>query len=424
VDRAVLTPDFHKGTGIPVGTVLETHGFVMPKCVGNDIACGMRLVSMGMTRSEFESMGSRVDGMLRHAFFEGGRDIPMSEAAREAMLRQGVPGLVAAVGSGGIWNQIVEATILSEMARTHLGGSWPTEDIWNFGDFVRGSGGVSRDSFIGTIGKGNHFVEFQWVDECLDRRSCYAWGLHSGTVAVMVHTGSVGIGGAVGSHFVEMARNAYPRELRGPEHGFYPLPTVGPQAGKGNAYLSAMGVAANFAVCNRLALAAMAVDCVSRCLGRRVESRLVYDAPHNLVWTDGDRHVHRKGACPAGCNHMDAEFSSGHPVLVPGSMGDASYVMRGLGSDESLCSAPHGAGRRVPRGQGRRSDRNEMQGIRVVTPIDIARTRRDVAEKCLQGLMEEAPGNYKSVMPAMETVSDACIAVPVARLMPIMTIKA
>jgi tRNA-splicing ligase RtcB len=310
------------------------------------------------------------------------------------------------------------------MARTHLGGSWPTSDVWMFGDYVRGSGGVSRDAYVATIGKGNHFVEFQWVEDCLDGRTCYAWGLRKGGVTVMVHTGSVGIGGAVGSHFTGLARELYPRGTPAPKHGFFPIPTVGPLAGQGQSYLSAMGLAANFAVCNRLMLAVLAVQCVSEALGRQVESRLVYDAPHNLVWTKGHDHLHRKGACPAGCDHGDPEFPDGHPIIVPGSMGDSSFVMRGRGNVASLCSAPHGAGRAAARCEGRRRDPSEMKRLRVVTRIDVGKARRDVAEKYMRGLMEEAPSNYKPVLPAMETVSDAGVASPVAKLTPLLTVKA
>src|ERR1700683_1346912 len=88
IRRCVLTPDFHKGAGIPVGTVIDAHGFVIPRCAGTDIGCGMRLVVTDMTREEFERAGARLDRILRHAFFEGGREIPMDPAGRAAALRE------------------------------------------------------------------------------------------------------------------------------------------------------------------------------------------------------------------------------------------------------------------------------------------------------------------------------------------------
>lgn len=423
VHRAVFTPDFHRGAGIPVGTVLETEGLVFPRAAGSDIGCGMRLLATDLTREEFDAIGPGLDGMLRHAFFEGGRDIPLDEAGRAAILREGAAGLRAPPGGGGIWRRLEPAVLERDLARTHRGGCWPTEDLWAFGDYVRGSGGVSRDAAIASIGGGNHFCEIQWVEECLDRRVAWDWGLRRGHVAVMVHTGSLDLGSAVGLHFCDLARRIHPQGLPMPEHGYLPLPLAGPHAEHGRAYLSAMGLAANFAVVNRLMLGALAVEVLSRAAGRAVEARLVYDAPHNLAWAEGTRVIHRKGACPAEHDPWDPEFPDGHPVIVPGSMGDASYLLRGLGNAEALCSAPHGAGRVVARGEGRRGDPGELRRLRVVTKVDLARVRRDVAEELRRTLLEEAPGNYKPVLPAMETCADAGLAAPVAKLMPLLTIK-
>lgn len=423
VGRCVLTPDFHKGAGIPVGTVLGTSGFVLPRCAGSDIGCGLRLVATSLTVDEFDAIGPRLDAALRHTFFEGGRDIAFDERGREAILRDGAPGVRPPSGGGGIWRSLDPATLERDLARTHLGGSWPTRDCWAFGDYVRGSGGISRDAAIGSIGGGNHFVEMTATDECLGRRACWDWGLRRNCVNVMVHTGSVGLGGMVGGHFTDLARKLHPRGIAVPSHGFHPLPTVGPLAAHGEAYMSAMGLAANFAVVNRLMLAALAVNCLSACAGRDIGATLVYDAPHNLVWRSGGGYLHRKGACPAEMDHADPVFPGGHPVILPGSMGDASYVLRGMGSAGSLCSAPHGAGRIAARGEGRRRDVSEMAKIRVVTKIDPARVRRDIADELQRTLMEEAPGAYKPVLPALDTVAGAGIAAAVARLRPLLTVK-
>lgn len=423
IRRCVLTPDFHKGAGIPVGTVIDARGFVAPRTAGTDIGCGMRLLATDLSREEFERMGGRLDTLLRHAFFEGGRDIPLDEAGRAAMLRDGAAGLRAPARGGGIWRHLDPEALERDLARTHRGGRWPTRDLWAFADYVRGSGGVSRDAAIASIGGGNHFLEIQWVEECIDRRSCWDWGVRPGAVTVMVHTGSVGLGGMVGKHFMDLARQLHPRGMPLPSHGFHAIPTAGPLADHGDAYLSAMGLAANFAVVNRLMLGALALRCLSEAAGRDVQGRLVYDAPHNLVWSEGQDHLHRKGACPAGCDHADPAFPDGHPVIVPGSMGDASYLLKGMGSLASLCSAPHGAGRLTARGEGRRGDAGELSRIRVVTKIDPSRVRRDIAAEHVRTLMEEAPSQYKPVAPVIDTVGEAGIASPVARLRPLLTVK-
>ena len=423
--RCLLTPDFHKGAGIPVGTVMETIGCVIPRSAGTDVGCGMRLVIASMTRDEFASLSDAIDHKLRHAFFEGGADIPMSQESREAMLRDGMPGVVKMLGTkDGIWKRIDPNKFSTEMDRMHSHG-WKTNDLWNFQDYTKGSGGVSRDASIASIGGGNHFVEIQYVDECLDRKSCYEWGIKKGFIAIMAHTGSVDFGSSVGTFFMDLAKTIFPYSIEHPEHKFYPLPTSGDHQKYGTKYLSAMGLAANFSVVNRFMLTELVLRSLSEVSGKEVEGHLVYDAPHNLVWSDHDccNHIHRKGATPATKDENDGAFPNGHPVIIPGSMGDASYVLKGTGSLASLCSAPHGAGRLVARGEGRRGKVEELDAIRIVTKIDPKKTRRDVADELRKNLMEEAPSNYKAIMPAIETVRDAGIADPVAKLMPLLTIK-
>lgn len=418
--RAVFTPDYHKGAGIPIGTVLDADGFVLPKCAGSDIGCGVRLIITDMRREEFARL-DHLDAILRHRFFEGGRDVPLTESDRAAMLRDGAIGLPRM--TGGLWDRIDFNQVQTDLDRTHQLGHWPTRNLWRFEDYVRGSGGKSYDSNIGSIGGGNHFVEVQYVEECLDKPTCWQWGIKREFIAIMVHTGSVGLGGMVGAGFMRAAQQLYPAGLPRPEHDYLPLPTVGPHREQGENYLSAMGLAANFACVNRLVLGELALHCLSDALGRQVTGQLVYDAPHNLVWSQGRHHIHRKGATPAEAI-PDPTFPNGHPVLVPGSMGDASYVLRGLGSVASLCSAPHGAGRRTARGQGRNAATAELEPLRIVTAIDLKFVRREIADACRKDLIEEAPSAYKPVLPVIDTVADAGIASPVARLRPVLTIKA
>jgi tRNA-splicing ligase RtcB len=423
IERIVLTPDFHRGAGIPVGTVVDARGFVLPKAVGTDIGCGMRLLTTDVTEAEFARLGRGLDERLRHIFFEGGRDIPMSAAHRIAMLRFGLPGLFESPHPGeGLWRYWDANVQEADLMRTHRLGALKTDGVFDLNDFVRGSGeAISRDGQIGSIGGGNHFVELQRVEEIFERGTAHAWGLKRGMIAIMTHSGSVGIGHLVGGAFSDLAKRIFPERLRRPAHGFYPLPA---DADSGRHYLSAMGNAANFAYANRLFLGLMAVRALSDALGREVGARLVYDAPHNLIW-DKRRHgmIHRKGACPADGPSDDAEFPAGHPVIIPGSMGASSYVLRGAGAMASLCSACHGAGRLGPRQQGRRGPATELEPLRVVTKVDHRRLRRDVREDWERALMEEAPSRYKDVTPVIDTVTFAGIAAKVARLWPLLTVK-
>lgn len=189
--------------------------------------------------------------------------------------------------------------------------------------------------------------------------------------------------------FVDLARDIHPAGVARPGHGFHPLPLHGTLGHHGRAYLSAMGLAANFAVVNRLLLGLIALDCLSRAAGRTVRGTPVYDAPHNLAWAEGGRVLHRKGACPAEADMGDPSFPAGIPVIVPGSMGAESWLLRGLGGTANLHSAPHGAGRLASRGEGRHGSVEELAPLRVVTKVDPVRVRRDVAAEIARDLLRD-----------------------------------
>jgi tRNA-splicing ligase RtcB len=436
----VLTPDFHRGGDIPIGTVAAAERFVVPQAIGNDVGCGMRLLATDVRREELTPRLDALEQRLRALFFQGQRDIPMSPRQREALLREGLPGLVRTSddnAGAGTWAWYDAAREQAALARTHLGGGLPARGLFAFADFVRGSGaGDGRDAQIGSVGGGNHFVELQWVDQIVDGTTSHLFGLARDGVAIMAHSGSVGLGHAVGGHFHDRARALHPPALPRPAHGFFVLPTTGPHAPLAAAYLDAMRNAANFAFGNRLFLALMMVRALSEVLGRRVQTQLVYDAPHNLVWEepDGITFVHRKGACPAPgpAPFSESPFRySGQPVIIPGSMGAHSFVLAGAGNADALESACHGAGRVLSRGQSRRhaddAQARALERLRVVTPIDPrayeVRSRRDVLAKYQDRLREEAPWAYKPITPVVETVEEAAIARRVARLWPILTVK-
>lgn len=445
LERMVLTPDFHRGSGIPVGTVAEARGFVLPQAVGNDVCCGMRLLVTDITSDELSAHLDELPRPLRAVFFQGQRHIPMSPRQREALLRDGLWGMLETAGDNagdGLWQYYDAAAQERDLASVHFQGVVPARELFAFGDYIRSSGGTSaRDSQIGSIGGGNHFVELQVIDQILDGATAHAWGVEQGKVAIMAHSGSVGLGHVVGGTFLDRARALYPSGMRHPEHGFYLLPTEGPHAALAAKYLDAMHNAANFAFGNRLLLGLMAVRVLSEVLGRQVEARLIYDAPHNLIWAPehGDgTYLHRKGACPAlGPEAESAPSSqsrfrySGHPVIIPGSMGAASYLLAGAGNEHALCSACHGAGRSLSRGKSRHVDeatyRDTFSRLRVVTPIDPTspevRLRRDVLEQYHDRLKEEAPYAYKDITPVVETVEQAQVARRVARMWPLLTIK-
>jgi len=441
IERVAITPDFHKGHGVPIGTVLMTRGFVIPQAVGTDVNCGMRAHVTSLTADRLLANIDSLKKNARHSFFEGGRDIPMTRVQRERLFKDGLLGLIDATPKNldtGLWSLFHRTNIWGDLDKVHMGGSFPSSTVFGLEDFLGRDNELTRDAQIGSIGGGNHFVEFQRVSKILNGGYAHAFGLKLDQVVVMIHTGSVSIGHMCGKHFSDIARRTWPKGLSEPEHKTFVIPDgFGKSSNEFSAYFNSLWNAANFAFANRMFLGLMAWKCLLDTCGD-VDFDLLYDAPHNLVWfeqKDGNEvFVHRKGACPArgpGELPHTPYNSIGEPVLVPGSMGAPSFILVGSGNADALKSACHGAGRKLSRGGAMRVDEDDFQEFlkkfHIVLPVDIdrpdIRSRRDIREKLLDGLRQESPFAYKDVMPAIHTLEDSGIAHPVAELEPIVTLK-
>jgi tRNA-splicing ligase RtcB len=247
IDRVVLTPDFHKGSLVPVGTVVRARNFCIPQAIGNDVCCGMRLLVTDLPAEALEPHWARIQQRLRGIFFAGERDIPMSPRQREAVLRDGLPGLLATAeddAATGIWKHFDRHAEEENLGRAHAGGHFETRRLFGFEGFIRSSGKVDgRDPQIGCVGGGNHFVEIQRVDALFDGAAARDWGITKGSVAIMVHSGSVGLGHAIGGHFMDRARELFPTKVKAPRGGFHPLPIAGPLAEEGLFYLDGIMLA-------------------------------------------------------------------------------------------------------------------------------------------------------------------------------------
>ena len=412
IDRVAVTPDFPKAAGIPVGTVLATRGFVVPQAIGNDINCGMRLHITDLTADRVSAKLDELETTARRMYFEAGRNIPMTRVQREAMLLNGLMGLLDAVPKDqteGLWPLFHEANLERELTRVEQCGSLPANRVFGLSDFMGPADRISRDSQIGSIGGGNHFVEIQRVERILDGTTAHAWGLKVGTVTIMVHTGSLMVGHLCGGYYRDVVRRLYPASLKHPSNGVFVLPLGERHREEAERFWDALHNAANFAFANRLFLGLMALSSL-RSVHGGVSSSLLYDAPHNMLWREGQGgdalYLHRKSACPARDARAldDTPFRyTGEPVLVPGSMGSSSFIMVGQGNPESLWSASHGAGRAMSRGDAGRGHDAEfkafMERFRVVTPVDFRRAdmqmRRDILDKKLDEIKQEAPHAYK-----------------------------
>ena len=433
VEAVSISPDFHRGSSIPIGTTIATSGFAVPQAIGNDVNCGMRLLTTGLTRERVTPHLDALEQRLRHIFFEGGRSIALTPQQRAALLSEGLPGLLSA----GVFRGSDRDAAEQDLERTHGRGGYTAPVIAALNDYVQGSGGVSYDSMLGSLGGGNHFCEIQFVRAIYDRAAAHAWGIREGQVVIMVHSGSLGLGHVANKSVLDAMKAIYPAGVPRPRNGIYVLPEGERYADTFGHFRSAMRNAANFAFGNRFYLARMVARALEEVIGA-VETQMIYDAPHNLMWENegsaGNLFLHRKGATPArGYESMDGTAYAywGEPVIVPGSMGAASYLLRGSGNDDALRTACHGAGRALSRGEAMRASDAQLdtflREFRVVTPVDVRRPdvrgRRDILEKWREAVKQEAGWAYKDVAPVVETLRGADVAQPVAEFFPLMTVK-
>jgi tRNA-splicing ligase RtcB (3'-phosphate/5'-hydroxy nucleic acid ligase) len=423
VTAIATTPDFHPGKPVPVGVVVDVRGAVLPHLVGNDIGCGMRMLVLdGVNLDDLQS--TEIERHLRHVFFQGGRGVALAGRHRHAILRDGVPGLIDSMSEmpDGLLSKLDIASAWRDVERMSGQGSFPTKRVDpDFEDYADVTGGMRYDAMLGSIGGGNHFVEFGVVEKIADGDFARHAGLRKDSVVIVVHSGSLDFGQRVGSAARE--RLAASRGTGG-DHRIDPL--LSPSFDR---YMNGHGNAANVAFVNRFLIGLAAVEALERATGKEISHQLVYDAPHNTVWRDGDVVRHRKGACPAeGVGQLTGSPYEwyGEPVILPGSMGDGTWLLKGCGATETLCSSAHGAGRKLSR-QEARSVPAIAGNLRVVGPIDLndpmVKSRDDIVKEALGRLKEEAPAAYRPIDVVIEPMIDAGMVGKVARIKPILTVK-
>ncbi|MDQ4033874.1 MAG: RtcB family protein [Actinomycetota bacterium] len=416
VAASYAMPDMHWGYGFPIGGVAATDvangGVVSPGGVGFDISCGVRLLVVDLDRAEFPT--ERVmDGLDRTIPRGAGKGGVWSLAGRTELERLLLDGSRYAVEQGH--------GVARDLERCEDGGAVDDADPAQVSARAveRGLGQV------GSLGSGNHFLEVQAVTEVYDTHTAEVFGLHHGQVCVMIHTGSRGLGHQICTDHVRAMENAMPSYgIRVPDRQLACVPVDSPE---GRAYLGAMAAAANYGRANRQLLGEAASQVFQRVTGRRPE--LIYDISHNLAKietheVDGLQRtlcVHRKGATralPPGHPELPDDLREvGQPVLVPGSMGTASYVLTGIPGGGAFYSTCHGAGRVQSRHQAARS----------ITGKDLRRQLEQqgimVRGTSARGLAEEAPAAYKDVTAVIEAAEGAGLCRSIARLQPLGVVK-
>ena len=421
---SLAMPDIHWGYGFCIGGVCATdpaqNGVISPGGVGYDINCGVRLIR---TNLDLGDVKPRIEALM-DAVFE---TVPAG-VGRSGPFKFGPKRLRALLAEGPRALQSEGVVTDRDLDHTEAGGCLPGADP----DAVSERAIERGQNQCGTLGGGNHFLEVQVVAEVFDNQAAQAMGLREGAVCVSIHSGSRGLGYQVCDDTLRAFRKApakYGIDL--PDRQLACAPIDSPE---GKRYLAAMGAAANFAWCNRQLLMAECREAFAKVFGRPWEElglQLVYDVAHNIAKcethdVDGQTRklwVHRKGATrafPPGHREVPEDFRAvGQPVLIPGDMGTASYVLVGQpgAMEQTFGTSCHGAGRALSRTAAQRVAGNRRIDKELAAKGIVARAHSR------KGLAEEISEAYKDVRQVVDVVEQAGITKKVARLQPIGVLK-
>jgi tRNA-splicing ligase RtcB len=423
VKYVLAMPDVHQGYGFPIGGVAATaapDGVISPGGVGYDINCGVRLLGTHLRREEVQPHLDRLVSALY-------ANCP-SGVGKGGALRLNPKELRQVLGKGARWALKRGLATDSDLERTEGGGSLPGADAGCVSERALERG---RDQ-VGTLGAGNHFIEVDVVAEVFAAEAADRMGLAPDAVVVQIHCGSRGLGHQVCTDYVKRFQKAlHTYGLHLPDRELVCAPLSSPE---GRDYLAAMTAAANYAFANRQLLTHGVRRSFEQALAGRVSNHQVfqvYDVAHNMARIETHRIdgrprqlcVHRKGATrafgPGSPDLPPAYQDIGQPVLVPGSMGTASWVLIGTETamDRTFGSTCHGAGRCLSRTQARK----RYKGVQLRQHLEDSGIH--VRAGSMAGLSEEAPGAYKDVDRVVDVVHGAGIARKVARLVPLAVIK-
>lgn len=421
VKASIAMADIHPGYGFAIGGVGAfdmDEGVVSVAGVGFDINCGVRVLKTGLIKKELEEKKEELADRLF-------RDVP------------------AGLGRAGdikLDERDIDSILVGGAERVIEMGYGLPEDLDYIEDRGKVSGALIKNvshrakerqfKQIGTLGSGNHYLEVQWVEEIFDPEAAEAYGLFNDQIVVAIHCGSRALGHQIGTDYLkilEAASRKYNIPIRDRELVCAPIGSK-----EGEQYLGAVRAGINCAFANRQAIAHLVRGAFKRTFGiEEKELALLYDVGHNTCkvethLVDGiekELLVHRKGSTRAfgpGRKELPERYRNvGHPLLVGGSMGTASYILRGTdkGMRDCFGSAVHGAGRALSRMKAKK----RWRGREVVK--ELKEKGIIIRSRSMSGIAEEAPGAYKDIDNVVRIIDGSGVNRKVARLRPLLCVK-
>ncbi len=425
VKYSLAMPDIHQGYGFPIGGVCATDpqdgGVISPGGVGYDINCGVRLARTSLREKDLEG---KLHAVVRNLFYR----IPSGVGSTSVLNKLSIEDMRDVMRKGAGW--VVERGMgtREHLERTEEYGSLRNADPDAVSEEAIARG---RDQ-LGSLGSGNHFLELDIVDEIFEPEVADVFGLEQGNLCVFIHSGSRGFGHQVCQDYLRTMQSTMKKyNIQVPDMQLACAPVESPE---GESYLGAMAAAANFAWANRQAMMHLAEQAILETLNiapRTLGWQLVYDVCHNVAKFEKHRVngkekelcVHRKGATrsfpPEHPQLPEVYRKIGQPVLIPGDMGNASYVLVGASEamSQTFGSSCHGAGRVMSRKQATAKAR----GRNIIN--EMKRKGISVMASGIRTVSEEMPEAYKNVHSVVQVMHDAGISKKVARLRPVGVVK-
>ncbi len=415
---AYAMPDIHWGYGFPIGGVAAfdvEDGIISPGGVGFDINCGVRML---VVKGPSNMVKSNIDTIIKRIY----ESVPVG-VGETSELNFSKNDFKRIVTNGA-----------KEVIKMGFGYDEDLERIEDYGhiqncDFSN----VSEEAVkrgkdeLGTLGAGNHFIEIQIIEEVYDEKIANVFGLSKSDITILIHTGSRGFGHQIATDYIKIMRDNLKEHNKNlPDKQLINAPF---NSKWGQMYYNAMNCAANYAFANRQIITHLIRKVFKSVTG--LDVKLVYDVAHNIAKIEeyeieGKKRkviVHRKGATRAfgpGNPHLPEIFKeTGQPVIIPGSMGTASYILAGTKKAEEITfgSTAHGAGRTL----GRREATRELSVERVIKELDEKGVK--LLAKSKKGIVEEAPEAYKDVDKVIKVIDELGISLKVAKCVPIGVIK-
>ena len=393
-------PDIHYGYGFPIGGVAafdpKKGGIVSPGGVGYDINCGVRLLSTNlMVEDILPKLKMLVTNIANH--------VPAGVGS-EGLIRISYKELNQVLLKGARWAVERGHGDREDLNNIELNGEMPGAQYELVSHHAKERGLPQ----LGSLGSGNHFLEIQEITDIYNREQAERFNIEEGQVMVMIHCGSRGLGHQVCDDYLAlMKKTTHKYGIKLPDGHLACVPI---ESKEGQEYLGAMAGAANYAWANRQVIQGEVVKAFFEIFQNKAKLDLIYDVAHNIARDEEGLCVHRKGATRA---------FPGLPVLIPGDMGTASYLLIGKEEalDKTFGSTCHGAGRRMSRHAALRKFTKD-QILRELDEKGIV-----IAAASRKGIVEEAPGAYKDIDDVVEVVTQVGIVEKVARMKPLGVVK-